>query len=112
VWRVDRRRLEEFVEKRHEETARWVASHPLIVESPPRNLRMAGPRPFPEDAEVLTAVQAAGLIGVTRQNVNHLIKTGSLRARKVGRRWLVSADDARAYRALGQARAEDSGVPS
>ncbi|MDQ4142618.1 MAG: helix-turn-helix domain-containing protein [Actinomycetota bacterium] len=42
----------------------------------------------------MTTRQAAEIIGVTRQNVNHLIRTGSLRACKDGNRWLVSADDA------------------
>ena len=29
VWRVDRKRLEENIERLHEDTRRWAATHPL-----------------------------------------------------------------------------------
>jgi excisionase family DNA binding protein len=30
VWRVDRRQLEAYVDRLHEETAAWAKAHPLI----------------------------------------------------------------------------------
>ena len=104
VWRVDRERLEAFVEQLHDETARWVAEHPLVAEQrEPQGLRIVGvARPLPEHAEAVTTAEAARMIGVTRQNITHLVRTGSLRARKVGKRWLISADDTRAYRTVAR----------
>lgn len=103
VWRVDRRRLEAFVEQLHDETARWVVEHPLVAEQREvQGLRVVGVRPLPENAEAVTTAEAARMIGVTRQNVTHLVRTGSLRARKDGKRWLISADDTRAYRAVAR----------
>jgi excisionase family DNA binding protein len=29
VWRVDRRQLDEFIERKHEETRAWARDHPL-----------------------------------------------------------------------------------
>lgn len=29
VWRVDRQRLDEYIEQKHAETAAWARSHPL-----------------------------------------------------------------------------------
>jgi hypothetical protein len=29
VWRVDRRRLEDYIERLHEETEEWARNHPL-----------------------------------------------------------------------------------
>lgn len=29
VWRVDRRRLDDYIERRHRETADWAKTHPL-----------------------------------------------------------------------------------
>ena len=34
VWRVDRRRLDDFIERLHEDTARWARSHPLSSKDP------------------------------------------------------------------------------
>jgi excisionase family DNA binding protein len=108
VWRVDRRRLEAFVEQLHDETARWVAEHPLGAEQrEAQGLRIVGVRPLPDEGEAVTTAEAARMIGVTRQNVTHLVRTGSLRARKDGKRWLISADDTRAYRSLDRARHPD-----
>lgn len=110
VWRIERQQLEAFLDRLHEETAEWVAEHPLVDEDRrPPELRVVGPRPLPERAEAVSTTEAARIIGVTRQNVSHLIRAGSLRARKDGKRWLVSADDARAYRALGR-RQDDEGA--
>jgi excisionase family DNA binding protein len=81
VWRVDRQRLEAFLDRLHEETAGWVEAHPLVEPRPRGELRIVGPRPLPEHVEAVNTVDAARIIGVTRQNVSHLIRTGSLRAR-------------------------------
>jgi excisionase family DNA binding protein len=29
IWRVDRRQLDAFIERKHEETRKWARSHPL-----------------------------------------------------------------------------------
>lgn len=110
VWRVDRERLDGFLDRLHQETMEWVASHPLVQEARSDGPRVVGPRPLPEDAEAVTTVQAARIIGVTCQNVSHLIQTGSVRARREGKNWLVSAEDARAYRAMGEAQTADPGA--
>lgn len=103
VWRVDKHRLEAFVEHLHEETAHRVAEHPLVAEQrEAQSLRVVGVRPRPEHAEAVTTAEAARMIGVTRQNVTHLVRTGGLRARKDGKRWLISVDDTRAYRAVAR----------
>jgi excisionase family DNA binding protein len=85
VWRVDRHRPEAFLDRLHEETTKWVASHPLIDELRPQELRLVGPRPLPDHAEAVSTVEAARIIGVTRQNVNHLILTGTLRGAEAGK---------------------------
>lgn len=109
VWRVDRERLEAFVEQLHDETARWVAEHPLGAEQrEAQGFRIVGVRPLPDEGEAVTTAEAARMIGVTRQNVTHLVRTGSLRARKDGKRWLISADDTRAYRSLDRGRHLDA----
>jgi excisionase family DNA binding protein len=112
VWRVDRLRLEAWLDEQHDRTAEWVRNNPLIepvqAPAPQRSsrpsLRLAGPRPLSDEAEVMTTHQAAETIGVSRQNVSHLIQTGRLRARKAGGKWLVSAEDVRSYRAPGHGR--------
>ena len=74
-WRVDRDRLEAFVDELHEETARWGAPHPDDGVAA-AELRLAGLRPLPDDAEAMTTREAAELIGVTRQSINHLMQSG------------------------------------
>lgn len=104
IWRVDPERIEALVQRLHEETANWVRAHPLI-ENADRALRWERrPRPPPDNAEVMPTVQAAEAIGVTREQVNQLVLSGRLRAYRAGRRWLVCADDVRAYRPLGEGR--------
>ena len=35
VWRVDRNRLEKYIERLHEETSEWAKSHPLTKSEKP-----------------------------------------------------------------------------
>lgn len=106
MWRVDQRRLEEWIEQLTEKTAAWTRAHPLRVrktdpEKGTKDDEREDPRPLSEEDELMTTVQAAEVAGVTRQNVNHVIRIGRLRAMKAGSNWLVSAEDVRDYRALG-----------
>jgi hypothetical protein len=48
--------------------------------------------------DLVTTVQAAGIIGVGRHQVWHLIKTGQLRATRIGKGWFVSRKHAESYR--------------
>ncbi len=90
-WRVDRERLDRYLEDLHADMG--AALDRLQAREECR-------RPLADGAEVMTTAQAATTIGVTRQNVNHLVKKGKVRARKVGGKLYVSEDDVRAYRDL------------
>ena len=47
----------------------------------------------------MTLIEAAALLGVTPDNLRGAIKRGSLKARKVGRDWTVTAREVERYRA-------------
>ena len=44
-----------------------------------------------------TTREAAAFLGVTRRRVQQLVKRGQLKARKVGRDWLIDDDALRRY---------------
>jgi len=50
-------------------------------------------------AEVIDAAQAAALLGVTRQHVVHLCKTGRLPARRLTSTWITARQAVSAYAA-------------
>lgn len=47
--------------------------------------------------EVLDAAQAAGILGVTRQHVVHLITTGRLPAKRLTSTWITTRQAVQAY---------------
>ncbi len=49
-------------------------------------------------ADVVDAAEAAALLGVTRQHVVHLCKTGRLPARRLSSTWITSRQGVEAYR--------------
>jgi hypothetical protein len=75
MWRVDRSDLETFLVGLHERTAKWIRSHPMSEAIP--GLYEVKPRPA-ENTEAMTIREAAEMLGVTRQNVHHLVKVGRL----------------------------------
>ena len=48
-------------------------------------------------ADVVDAAQAAGMLGVTRQHVVHLCKTGRLPARRLTSVWVTTRQAVEAY---------------
>jgi excisionase family DNA binding protein len=53
---------------------------------------------LPRDGGAVTLIEAAALLGVTPDNLRGAIKRGSLKARKVGRDWTVTAREVERYR--------------
>ena len=104
LWRVDSRHLEESLEELHATTRAWLALHPhdrdlfnsrLGVR---RQARWALPQasPLPADAELMTVPEARRALELGSRHVYYLIRTGRLRARKAGHRWLVASEDVEA----------------
>ncbi len=52
----------------------------------------------------MTTGQAAKVLGVSPDNITHLIRSGQLRAAKAGSKWLVAAADVKGHRELGRLR--------
>ncbi len=88
-WRVDRRRLETFLDGLHEATDRWVSANRLDPSVSSSNEATSD--------ELLTAAEAAEVIGVTRQNISYLVRTDQLRAFKRKGRWMIFAADVENY---------------
>lgn len=57
VWRVDRQRLESWIESLHEQTNEWTRCHPRVEDAPNPLRGPRQPRPLPTDCEVLTTVR-------------------------------------------------------
>lgn len=89
TWRVDRRRLDGFIDGLHESTERWIKDN--------RPEPAAMPSDGVTSGELLTTAEAAEAIGVTRQNISYLIRTEQLRAFKRKGKWMIFAADVETY---------------
>ena len=57
----------------------------------------------------LTVPQAAEILGLSRQRVHALVKSGAIPATKIGRDWLISQAELAAFRALPRKRGRPKG---
>lgn len=98
LWRVDGDRLEGFIASLHERTRRSIETGHVDQASTPRSHRPQQQKAWtvkelaPED-DALTVREARRVLSVSSRQIYYLIRTGRVRARKDGGRWLVASED-------------------
>lgn len=98
LWRVDPGRLEGFIASLHEQTRASIESGHVDPAPAPRSRRPGKQRVWTveelsHDEEAMTVREARGILSASSRQIHYLIRTGRLRARKDGQRWLVASED-------------------
>ena len=93
-WRVERARLEEYIQQKYAETATWVQHNPL------------GEREGTVEARFLLLSDVAAELNVSDSQVYHMVRSGELPAIKIGGRGQWRVERARLEEYIQQKYAE------